>query len=132
MEEFKKALFAQGDEGVFGFRIPSILALASGRVLAFCEARRDSLGDSGRIDIVMRPGDGVSFGPVRTVVSGGNDTVGNPCPVQDPATGRVFLLYNRNEADRPEPMILRGDGPRTVHVVYSDDEGETWSPPRDI
>ncbi|MBO4886621.1 MAG: exo-alpha-sialidase [Clostridia bacterium] len=132
MEEFKKALFAQGDEGVFGFRIPSILALASGRVLAFCEARRDSLGDSGRIDIVMRAGDGVSFGPVRTVVSGGNDTVGNPCPVQDPATGRVFLLYNRNEADRPEPMILRGDGPRTVHVVYSDDEGETWSPPRDI
>ncbi len=132
MDETRITLFRQGDGGVFAYRIPSIITLASGRVLAFCEARRDSLGDSGRIDIVMRAGDGTSFGQVRTVVRGGDDTVGNPCPVQDPASGRLFLLYNANDADKPEPLILQGKGPRTVHLVFSDDEGETWSQSRDI
>ena len=131
MNETRQTLFRQG-EGAFAYRIPTIIALKSGRVLAFCEARRDSLGDSGRIDIVMRAGDGLRFGPARTVASGGGNTVGNPCPLQDPATGRLFLMFNANDADRPEPMILRGEGPRTVHVMYSDDEGETWSAPRDI
>ena len=132
MDDFRTVLFQQGDAGCFGFRIPTILALKSGRVLAFCEARRNSLGDSGSIDIVVRAGDGTSFGPMRTVVSGQGDTVGNPCPVQDPETGRIFLLYNANRADAPEGMILRGQGPRTVHAVCSDDEGASWSDPRDI
>ena len=131
MDEIRQTLFRQG-EGAFAYRIPTIIALKSGRVLAFCEARRDSLSDSGSIDIVARAGDGLRFGPARVVVRGDGNTVGNPCPVQDPDTGRLFLLYNANDADKPEPMILRGEGPRTVHVVYSDDEGETWSAPRDI
>lgn len=131
-QDTKQTLFKPGDGGVFGFRIPTIITLISGRVLVFCEARRDSLSDSGRIDIVMRSGDGLDFEPFRTVVSGDGNTVGNPCPVQDPATGRLFLMYNANDADKPEPMILQGKGPRTVHVIYSDDEGKTWSSPRDI
>ena len=131
MDAIRQTLFRRGD-GAFAYRIPTIIALRSGRVLAFCEARRDSLGDSGRIDIVTRAGDGLRFGPARTVISGGGNTVGNPCPVRDPATGRLFLIYNTTDADKPEPMILRGEGPRTVHLVYSDDEGDTWSSPRDI
>ena len=131
MDEIRQVLFRRG-EGAFAYRIPTIIALRSGRVLAFCEARRDSLSDSGRIDIVMRAGDGLSFGPARTVICGDGNTVGNPCPVQDPTTGRLFLIYNANDADKPEPMILRGDGSRTVHIAWSDDEGETWSAPRDI
>ena len=131
-QDTKQTLFKQGDGGVFGFRIPTIITLISGRMLVFCEARRDSLSDSGRIDIVMRSGNGIDFEPFKTVVSGEGNTVGNPCPVQDPATGRLFLVYNANDADKPEPMILQGKGPRTVHVIYSDDEGNTWSSPRDI
>ena len=126
----RQTLFARGDGGYSAFRIPTILTLSSGRVLVFCEGRRDGLGDSGRIDIMMRAGDGDRFGDMRVVVSGGGDTVGNPCPVQDGATGRVFLVYNKNDADKPEAMIMQGRGPRTVHVIYSDDEGETWSSPR--
>ena len=128
----RQTLFARGDGGYSAFRIPTILTLSSGRVLVFCEGRRDGLGDSGRIDIMMRAGDGDRFGDMRVVVSGGGDTVGNPCPVQDRSTGRVFLVYNRNDADKPEMEIMRGRGPRTVHVIYSDDEGETWSSPRDM
>ena len=128
----QQTLFACGEGGYSVFRIPTILTLSSGRVLVFCEGRRDGLSDSGRIDIMMRAGDGDHFDKMRVIVSGNGDTVGNPCPVQDSSTGRVFLLYNMNDADNPEPMILQGKGPRTVHVIYSDDEGETWSSPRDV
>ena len=128
----RQTLFARGDGGYSAFRIPTILTLSSGRVLVFCEGRRDGLGDSGRIDVMMRAGDGDHFGDMRVVVSGGGDTVGNPCPVQDRSTGRVFLIYNKNDADKPEMEIMRGKGPRTVHVIHSDDEGETWSAPRDM
>ena len=125
------SLFRQGD-GAFAYRIPTILTLRSGRVLVFCEARRMSLSDSGSIDIVMRMGDGIVFGPVRTVISGCGDTVGNPGPLQDPTTGRVFLVYNANAADEPEDAILRGKGTRSVRVAFSDDDGATWSRPQDI
>lgn len=128
----RKHLFSMGDGGVFGFRIPSVITLRSGKVLVFCEARNSDIGDSGSIDIVMRSGDGENFAPMRTIVSGGKNTAGNPSPLQDPATGRLFLMYNANDADKPEGMILRGEGPRTVHIIYSDDEGESWSKPKDI
>ena len=75
----RQTLFACGDGGYSAFRIPTILTLSSGRVLVFCEGRRDGLGDSGRIDIMMRAGDGDRFGDMRVVVSGNGDTVGNPC-----------------------------------------------------
>ena len=132
MDGERMTLFARGDGGCFGFRIPTIMALPSGNTLVFCEARRASLSDSGRIDIVMRRCGGRGFSDMQVVVSGGGNTVGNPCPIYDAQTGRLFLIYNANDAARPEGMILRGEGPRTVSVVYSDDEGETWSAPRDI
>ena len=49
----RQTLFARGDGGYSAFRIPTILTLSSGRVLVFCEGRRDGLGDSGRI--LVRP-----------------------------------------------------------------------------
>lgn len=128
----QQTLFAAGQGGYTAYRIPTVLTLASGRVLAFCEGRRDSLGDAGNIDIVMRSGDGACFEAPRVIVSGGGDTVGNPSPVQDPATGRVHLLYNDNAADASEHLILQGRGERRCFVIYSDDEGESWSSPREI
>lgn len=127
-----QTLFAAGENGYTAYRIPTILTLASGRVLVFCEGRRDSLGDTGNIDILMRAGDGECFDAQRVIVSGGGSTVGNPCPVQDPATGRVLLLYNSNAADAPEHLILKGQGERRCYVIFSEDEGESWSSPREI
>lgn len=132
MTSVRQTLFRQGDAGYYAFRIPTVITLKSGRVLAFCEARRNSLSDAGSIDIVVRRGDGRVFDDLQVVVHGGRDTVGNPCPVQDPATGRLFLLFNKNDGDKPEDMILRGEGPRTVHMTRSDDEGLTWTVPVDI
>ena len=41
--------------------------------------------------------------------------------VYDRETGRVVMVFNRNDAEGPEPMILRGLAKRTVHVTVSED-----------
>lgn len=59
-------------------------------------------------------------------------TCGNPCPVVDAPGGRVWLPFCKNLADGPESMIIEGKAPRTVWITHSDDDGETWSEPREI
>ena len=133
MSYTKQTLFTAGSQGYHTYRIPTLITLRSGRVLAFCEGRRDSAGDSGSIDILLRASDdGAAFGDLRVVVPGREDTVNNPSPVQDPSTGRVFLLYNTNKATEPESLILQGKGARGVMCVWSDDEGVNWSGPADL
>jgi sialidase-1 len=45
-------------------------------------------------------------------------TIGNPCPLVDPATGRIWLSMNRKNG--------------RVLLTHSDDDGATWSAVRDI
>lgn len=129
-----EALFKAGHEGYSAFRIPAVIALPGGRVIALAEGRRDSAADYGAIDIVCRISEdgGETFGPLRIAVSGGRDTAGNPCPIFDRETGRIVMVFNRNLADGPEHLILQGKAPRTVHVIESADGGDTWSNERDI
>lgn len=135
---YKKAwsfpLFTAGEEGYSFFRIPTVITLPNGRILAFAEGRRNSLSDSGVIDIVEKISDdgGRSFGPLKVAINGINGTAGNQCPVYDDETGKVIMVFNRNNADGPEHLILKGKAPRTVHIAESADMGETWSPERDI
>lgn len=127
-------LFTAGEDGYAVFRIPSVITLPDGRVLAFAEGRRNSLSDSGEIDIVEKisTDGGRTFGPLRVAVSGGGHTAGNQCPVYDRDTGNVVMVFNRNYAEGPEHLILQGKAKRTVHMTVSADAGETWSPERDI
>jgi sialidase-1 len=127
-------LFTAGAGGYHSYRIPALLATASGKLLAFCEARKHSRADSGHIDIALRCSDdqGATWDEMRMIVAAGGDVVGNPCPVQDRTTGRIWLPLNWNRAEGDEAMILRGQAPRGVWLVHSDDEGATWSPPADI
>ena len=122
----------RGEDAVY--RIPALLSLPSGRLIAFCEGRRDGVGDSGTIRILQRISDdnGRTFGPVRAVVSMGEDTVNNPAPVYDRDTGVLWLLCNGNPRAGGESNILRGHGARTVLCVSSADDGEHWSAPRDL
>lgn len=130
----RQTLFHEGMNGYASFRIPSLIALPGGRVVAFCEGRRNSVKDYGAIHIVARVSvdGGAHFGPLRVILSQGEDTVGNPCPVYDRGSGRLHLLYNANLGAGGEQLILQGKAPRTVHHAYSDDLGESWSSPRDI
>ncbi|MEU6802851.1 sialidase family protein [Streptomyces neyagawaensis] len=129
--------FRAGREGYASFRIPAVVRTASGALLAFCEGRVGGREDFGNIDIVVKRSTdgGRSWGPLRVAAENGDGLAGNPAPVVLD-TGRILLVHVRNAASATEDAIRRGtvsaaDG-RRVWVRHSDDEGETWSTPREI
>ncbi|SCG53285.1 sialidase-1 [Micromonospora echinaurantiaca] len=129
--------FVSGTEGYTGFRIPAVVTTRSGILLAFAEGRHGSLADAGNIDLVLkRSGDGgCTWGPLQMVHDRGPDTAGNPAPVLT-ASGRLVLLSTTNAADASEAEIMRGEvtpeQSRRVFVQHSDDDGVSWSAPREI
>ncbi|RMF95802.1 MAG: exo-alpha-sialidase, partial [Planctomycetota bacterium] len=129
----QQPVFVSGTEGYHTFRIPSILVTKSGTVLAFCEGRKNGRGDSGNIDLVLKRSEdgGRTFGRLQVVWDDDGNTCGNPCAVQDPATGRIFLFMTHNLGEDHESEIIArtSQGTRTVWLSTSDDDGRTWSPP---
>ncbi len=114
-------VYVSGQEGYHTYRIPALLGTQAGTLLAFCEGRRNGPADHGDIDLlVKRSSDGgVTWSRHRVVYTEEGDvTIGNPCPVLDQSNGRIILPFCRDNDD--------------VLVTFSDDDGESWSPPRDI
>ncbi|MGH4027889.1 sialidase family protein [Actinomycetota bacterium Odt1-20B] len=129
--------FRAGREGYASFRIPAVVATNTGSLLAFCEGRVGSSSDAGNIDIVLKRSTdgGRTWGPLQIVGANGADLAGNPAPVVLD-TGRILLVQVRNAAAATEDAIRRGqvsaaDG-RRVWLQHSDDDGLTWSAPREI
>ncbi|NEB05124.1 sialidase family protein [Streptomyces sp. SID13726] len=129
--------FRAGHEGYASFRIPAVVRTAAGTLLAFCEGRVEAARDWGHIDIVVKRSTdgGRTWGPLAVAADNGTDLAGNPAPVVLD-TGRILLVHVRSAASASEDLILRGkvsdaDG-RRVWVQHSDDDGVTWSSPRDI
>ncbi|MFD9093462.1 exo-alpha-sialidase [Streptomyces collinus] len=124
---------ASQDPGYACFRIPAIVRTGDGTLLAFAEGRVLNCGDAADIDIVVkRSADGGrTWGPLRVVNEGAGDTHGNPAPVVDRETGRIWLAetYNTGRTDGASCSVPCD---RTPHLQYSDDDGETWSAPRDL
>ncbi|WP_345746414.1 exo-alpha-sialidase [Streptomyces sp. ODS28] len=130
----EQVLFKPSDEkGYACFRIPAAVRTERGTLLAFAEGRVDDCSDAGDIDLVLKRSTdgGRTWGPLQVINQGGGDTHGNPAPVVDRRTGRILLAetYNRG----------RGDGrncelpcDRRPHLQHSDDDGRTWSRPREL
>lgn len=125
-------LFVAGQDGYHTFRIPSLLVTPRGTVLAFCEGRKAAGGDSGDIDLVLRRSNdgGSTWGPLQVIADDGPHTMGNPCPVYDRQSGTIWMLMTRNHGQDKEPQILDGTSKesRSVWVMKSTDEGQSWSP----
>ncbi|OQA65098.1 MAG: Sialidase precursor [Firmicutes bacterium ADurb.Bin262] len=122
-------------EGYAFFRIPVLTVAAGGRLLAFCEGRRHSRSDSGSIDIVLRSSadGGKSWSPMRVAVKGGENTCGNPCPLIEPQSGRICLIFTSNRGCDCERDIMSGKAPpRKVYRTFSENEGISWTDPDDI
>lgn len=130
----KQALFVAGEGDYPSYRIPAVIALPGGRVVALCEGRLGGLSDYGTIHVVARisTDGGETWGEQFLVASDGENTVGNPCPVYDRDTGVLHLLLNGNLKEGGEHDILLGKAPRTVLYTCSADGGQTWSPLRDL
>lgn len=129
-------LFKSGGEIYHTFRIPSVIVTNDGTVLAFCEGRKKGRSDTGDIDIVLRRSldGGKTWGPMTVVWDDGENVCGNPCPVVDCDTGAIWLLLTHNLGIDSERQIMDSEsvGTRTVWVTMSEDDGESWSEPRDI
>lgn len=133
----KVPVFTSGQEGYKSYRIPALISLPNGELLAFCEGRVGGSDDFGNIDIVMKRSrdQGRSWSNLQTIVDAGNLQAGNPAPVvdlTDPAypTGRIFLFYNTG--NNHESEIRKGNGRREVLYITSADNGLTWGEPVNI
>jgi len=113
-------LFVSGTEGYKAFRIPALVVSNKGTLVAICEARKKSFADHGDIDLVIKRSfdHGKTWTKMATIWDDGENTVGNPCPVVDRATGTIWMPFCRNN--------------KQVFVTSSADDGATWSTPVEI
>lgn len=127
-------VYRSGEGGYSTYRIPALITTGKGTLLAFCEGRRHSASDAGDIDVLLRRSfdNGKSWSPVQVVANMGDDTVGNPTPVVERATGQILLLLTRNPGRISEAQIIQGNGERTVWLTRSRDDGAAWSAPVEI
>ncbi|MGW7407735.1 exo-alpha-sialidase [Streptomyces sp. NPDC054833] len=124
---------ASQDPGYACFRIPAVVQTTDGTLLAFAEGRVLNCGDAADIDIVVKRSTdgGRTWGPLQVVNEGTGDTHGNPAPIVDRETGRILLAetYNTGRTDAASCSVPCD---RTPHLQFSDDDGLTWSKPRDL
>ena len=129
-------LFKKGDYNYHTFRIPALTQTKSGAILAFAEARKNSGSDTGDIDMVLKRSTdgGKTWSEMITVWDDAENVCGNPSPVVDERTGRIILAMTWNNGKDPEKNIHAKTSidTRRVYVAYSDDDGLTWSEPREI
>ncbi|MBI1375727.1 MAG: exo-alpha-sialidase [Phycisphaera sp.] len=116
-------VFVGGEGGYHTYRIPALVVSNKGTLLAFIEGRKTSGGDHGDIDMMLRRSTdgGKTWLAMQMVYEEGDTkkvTIGNPCPVVDRDTGRIWLPFNRDNDD--------------VLITWSDDDGVTWAKPRVI
>lgn len=130
-------VFISGTEGHKSYRIPAIIRLPDGQLLAFAEGRVNGSNDFGDINIVLKKSDdeGRTWRPLSTPVDNDKFQAGNPAPVVDLTDplfpeGRIFLFYNTG--NNHEGEVRKGNGYREVWYKTSPDAGNTWSDPVNI
>jgi len=117
-------LFRGGDHDYHTHRIPSLLRTQADTLLLLWEGRTASTSDFGQIHLLVSRSEdvGQSWSDPEIVHCEGTPeeqiTIGNPVPVMDQDTGAIILMLTRNNEE--------------VLVTHSDDDGHTWSAPRDI
>ena len=131
---YKEKVYTGGIGGCHTYRIPSAVKTSDGTLLAFCEGRKEGMGDSGNISVLVKRSDdnGRTWTDHSTVVGDDKNSFGNCNPVFDRYTGRLHILINFNEGNSSEEEIRAGKSIRNCHHLFSDDNGATWSAPRNI
>ncbi len=130
-------IFKAGQKGYESYRIPAIIKLPDGDLLAFAEGRVNGAADFGHVTIVMRRSkdEGKTWSALQMVAQNDSLQAGNAAPVVDLTDprypqGRIFLFYNTG--NKAESELRHGLGQRRVWYKTSVDNGKTWSLPVEI
>ena len=131
-------VFEPKADGYASIRIPAILTTPGGTILAFAEGRAARADQSENELVLKRSTDGGrTWGPLAVIASERPKSLNNPCVVRDARKGRIWLMYQSYPGgigERDERLTDGIEGDRIVrnHLIFSDDEGTTWSTPRDV
>ena len=133
----EKVVFASGQEGHATYRIPAVISLPNGDLLAFAEGRVNGSDDYGDVNLVMKRSSdqGLTWSSLQTLLDYDSLQAGNPAPVVDlldpkHPQGVVYLFYNTG--NNHEYDIRMNRGVREVWVMKSFDLGKTWEKPENI
>jgi sialidase-1 len=130
-------VFRSGAEGYHSYRIPAIVTVPDGTLLAFAEGRKENRSDpgGGDIDLVLKRSadQGATWSPLMVLDDPGERwAASNPTPVVDRTNGRVWIAFNRWEPGKGTANSLPGTANNQTWLRWTDDNGRTWSAPRDI
>ena len=131
-------VFLPKADGFQSIRIPAVVVAKTGVVLAFAEGRAANTDQAKNKIVLKRSTDGGrTWGKIAVVADGGDGSLNNPCAVVDRASGRVLLMYQAYPAragERSGRIQTGYDGDRIVRdfLITSEDDGRTWSKPRDL
>lgn len=129
-------LFRAGTGEYACFRIPAVVVTTNGTLLAFAEGKKHKCADTGDIDLLLRRSEdgGKTWSDLQVLWDDAENTCGNPAPVVDEKTGKIFLLSTWNLGTDHEREIIDETSTDTRHafVMSSSDDGTTWSDARDI
>lgn len=147
--------FEAGCDNHIYFRIPALVETKAGTILAFCEARNTKVAfyseeafpgiipfqpgtsnDTGDIDLVVKRSTdgGATWEDMIVVHDDNNNVCGNPSPVVDQSTGKIWLFWCWQKAGSNSRLFPSLPDIHTRRVVYSTstDDGLTWSDPVDM
>lgn len=135
--------FVNDSEGYACFRIPSLVQMGNGDLLAVAEGRVHNCGDhNGVIRVVGKISEdnghtwGLVFVIADNVIPDGSEHVAqNSAPMidmMDPAhpQGKVIIMFDK--AEFGENTIVDGTGVRRACTIESYDHGRTWTNETDI
>ncbi|MFI3295230.1 MAG: sialidase family protein [Rikenellaceae bacterium] len=129
-------VFRSGEEGYAEYRIPSIMALPTGRLLAYTEARAFHK-DNAENNLVVKYSDdkGDTWSSPILIREEGESSMNNPCAIFLEESQTVMLIYELYPPKTSEANSLsgvEGDNIQKVFSITSSDYGLTWSEPTNI
>ncbi|MDB5299097.1 MAG: nedA 1 [Phycisphaerales bacterium] len=131
-------VFAPALDGFKSIRIPSVVVTTKGTVLALAEGRAANADQAKNKIILKRSTDGgKTWGKIAVVADGGDRSFNNPCTVVERESGRVLVIFQSYPAgirERSGKIQTGYEGDFIVRsfLITSDDDGNTWSKPRDV
>jgi sialidase-1 len=138
-----RELFSAGLADVCEYRIPSLICTPTGTLVAVVDARKDRKGDiPNNVDLAMRRSvdGGETWEPVRIIVDYGKPEgyevswgAADVAMVFDQETSTLWCLYTLGQGVGIRQSKSGLDGHTCqIHAIYSKDEGQTWSGPKNI